>query len=151
MPEPPRPALLGSDTCLGRRTLIFAQRGPRGGARRMWIDTTLPLMLRGEGPGPGARRQLSLDLAHGCPADAFTVPPGWKVDRHEPKPPHEEASVGQVATKVGFRVPQPAWLPAGFEPAGQGWMEGRERRVAHVRWSDGARIISLFADRKSVV
>lgn len=145
MPAAVSPILLGSDTCMGRRTLVYAQRGPRGGARRLWVDTTLPLLLRGEGPGPGARRVLTLDLAHGCPADAFTVPPGWKIAVHEPRMPHEEASVGTLATKVGFRIPQPAWLPPGFEPAGQSWIDGRKRRVAHVRWSDGARMISLFA------
>lgn len=141
----PTPIVLGADTCLGRRTLVFAQRGPRGGARRLWVDTTLPLLLRGEGPGPGARRVLALDLSHGCAADAFTIPPGWKLDVHEPRAPHEEASVAALASKVRFRVPQPSWLPPGFEPAGQSWMDGRKRRVAHVRWSDGARIISLFA------
>lgn len=139
------PLVIGVDSLLGRRTLVLAQRGPRGGARRLWVDTTLPLLLRGEGPGPGARRVLSLDLARGCSPGAFTIPAGWTVDTREPKPPNEETSVAVLSQRVGFRIPMPAWLPAGFEPAGQSWMEGRRKRIAHVRWSDGARLVSLFA------
>ena len=145
----PRPVAIGLDTCLGRATVVYLQQGPRGGARRLWIDTTLPLLLRGEGPGPAARRILSLDLARGCAADAFTIPPGWSVDVHEPKRPHEEPDLATLERRVGFRIPAPTWIPKGFESAGQSWMDGRRRRIAHVRWSDGARHISLFVTKGS--
>ena len=149
-PRMPPPLLIGRDTYLGREALVLAQRGPRGGAHRMWVDTTLPLLLRGEGPGPGARRVLSLDVSRGCSANAFVVPQGWKIDRLQPPPvPREEASVADLAKVVGFRIPQASWLPEGFEPAGQGWIPGRGRRVAHVRWSDGARIVSMFVSKGS--
>lgn len=149
-PRMPPPFLIGRDTCLGREALVLAQRGPRGGAHRMWVDTTLPLLLRGEGPGPGARRILSLDVSRGCAPDVFAVPQGWKVE-HPPAPrtAREEASAVALAQAVGFRIPQATWLPEGFEPAGQGWIPGRGRRVAHVRWSDGARIVSMFVSKGS--
>ena len=149
-PPGPLPVVVGRDVFLGRDALVLAQRGPRGGAHRMWIDTTMPLLLRGEGPGPGARRLLSLDLSRGCPSEAFVVPAGWKIE-HLPAPmrPNEEASLASLANAVGFRLPQPTWLPAGFEPAGQSWMQGRGRRIAHIRWSDGARIVSLFVSSGS--
>lgn len=150
-PPGPPPVLFGTDIVLGHKTLVFSQRGPRGGAHRMWVDTSMPLLLRGEGPGPGARRVLSIDLSHGCPADAFVLPQGWKVEQPPRRPPmpHEEASLASLEQEVGFRLPRPLWLPAGFEPAGQSWMEGRRRRIAHLRWSDGARIVSLFVAKGS--
>lgn len=143
MPMPVRYAL---DTLLGRPAVVYTQRGPFGGAHRMWVDTTIPLLLRGEGPGPGARRLLSLDLSRGCPADAFTVPAGWTRALEPPPPPprHEESSIPAVEKAVGFAIPRPSWVPPGFEPAGQSWFQGRRRPMAHLRWSDGARLISLF-------
>ena len=141
------PVCYGSDTYLGRKAMVYSMRGPRGGAHRMWIDTTIPLLLRGEGPGPGARRILKLDLSHGCPADAFTVPSGWAHEKGGPLPPtpHEETDISAVEKALGFRIPRPTWLPAGFEPAGQSWMEGHHHRISHLRWSDGSRLVSLFA------
>ena len=144
-----KPVAMGTDTCLGRQVVVYLQQGPRGGARRLWIDTTLPLLLRGEGPGPAARRLLSLDLSRGCAADAFTIPPGWDIKVHEPKRPHEEPDIPSLERSIGFRIPVPTWIPGGFEPAGQSWMDGRKRRVAHVRWSDGVRHVSLFATKSS--
>lgn len=145
----PKPLAMGLDTCLGRGAVVYLQKGPRGGARRLWIDTTLPLLLRGEGPGPGGRRLLSLDLSRGCAADAFTLPANWTVDRHEPKRPNDEPNIPSLARSVGFRIPMPSWIPVGFESAGQSWIGDGRRRIAHVRWSDGARHISLFVTKGS--
>ncbi|MCB9497202.1 MAG: hypothetical protein H6686_10005 [Fibrobacteria bacterium] len=141
-----RPALLAHDTLLGRPVSVFTLRGPRGGSQRLWIDTTLPLLLRGEGPGPLARRMLSFDPRGGCPEDAFQVPEGYTTRRdfRHPPPSHEVPSLDSLRTAVGFPLPTPGWLPPGFEPAGQGWIEGRRGRIAHLRWSDGARLVSLF-------
>lgn len=140
------PIRLGSDTVAGRPAVVYAVRGPRGGSHRMWLDTTLPLLLRGEGPGPGARRILSLDLSRGCPQDAFQVPRGWAVEKGPPPPPPPVpvASSEELERAVGFPVVRPSWLPAGFEPAGLGWIDGGRHRVAHLRWSDGSRLVSIF-------
>lgn len=145
-PGMPAPVRLGTDTVAGRAAVVYAVRGPRGGAHRMWLDTTLPLLLRGEGPGPGARRILSLDLSRGCPQDAFQVPRGWTVEKGPPPPPPPVpvASFEELEQAVGFPVPRPGWLPAGFEPAGLGWIGGERHRAAHLRWSDGSRLVSIF-------
>lgn len=140
------PIRIGTDTVAGRPAVVYAVRGPRGGSHRMWLDTTLPLLLRGEGPGPGARRMLSLDLSRGCPQDAFQVPQGWTIEkgRPPPPPPVPVASVEELEREVGFPIVRPSWLPAGFEPAGMGWIGGGKHRVAHLRWSDGSRLVSVF-------
>lgn len=140
------PIRLGQDTVAGRFAVVYAVKGPRGGTHRMWMDTTLPLLLRGEGPGPGARRMLSLDLSRGCAQDAFRIPQGWTQTEGPPPPPPPVpvASLAELETAVGFPVPRPGWLPPGFEPAGLGWIEGGRHRVAHLRWSDGSRLVSVF-------
>lgn len=147
-PGMPRPVAFGLDTLLGRSVVVYAVRGPRGGAMRLWVDTALPLLLRGEGPGPGARNMLLLRPGRGCPESSFSVPNGWTRRQRPPgPPPRDEATVQAVEMAVGFALPKPTWLPPGFEPAGQGWMEGRHRRLAHLRWSDGSRLVSVFASR----
>jgi len=148
-PGMPAPVAFGRDTLLGRTVMVYSLRGPRGGAQRMWIDTSLPLLLRGEGPGPGARRMLQLEPGRTCPTTAFAIPSGWKRNDppHRPPPRQEAPDLASLQNAMGFRPPQPSWLPKGFEAAGQGWMEGRHHRMAHLRWSDGSRLISVFATR----
>lgn len=147
-PGMPRPVVYGHDTLLGRAVMVYTVRGPRGGAMRLWMDTTLPLLLRGEGPGPGARHMLQVQAGRGCPENAFAVPGGWTFQRRPSPPvPHEEPNLKAVEQAMGFSPPLPSWLPPGFEPAGQGWMEGHHRRLAHLRWSDGSRLVSVFASR----
>jgi len=149
--------VVGTTRYLGRPVLVVDIAGPLGHMRRVWVDTTLPVVLKGEPAGPERRhppeRQfLSIRPGVGCAPSSFAIPAGWTV-RREPSPAgpgggrdrrHESTSLAEVVAAVGFEPPPPPWLPAGFAPRNWAWIDTREGRAVQILYSDGARSISLF-------
>lgn len=154
--------IVGTDRFLGRSVLLVEARGPFGHGHRLWIDTSLPAVLKGEPLGkedhPGPERQfLSIRPGTGCPQGSFQLPADWTWREGPPPPPpggpdeprrehrrHEASSLAELSSAVGFDLPSPPWLPAGFQPRNFGWVETREGRAAQVLYTDGTRNVSIF-------
>jgi hypothetical protein len=153
----------GAARYLGRQVLILEVSSPFGPARRFWVDTSLPAVLKGEpigdeGPSPHPRPErqfLSIRAGSGCSPDAFRIPQGWT--RRQGRPPfeegdrhpqggrrHESSSLQELAKAVGFEPPSPPWLPAGFQLRSLAWVETRDGRAAQLLYSDGRRNVSVF-------
>lgn len=163
MPPPPpqdgNVKVVGRAKVLGRTVVVMDVAGPGGRERRVWVDTSLPAVLKGEpvrkGDHPGPERQfLSIRPGVGCAPNAFRVPAGWTVRKGGGPPEggeerghgrrHEAASLAEVVAAVGFEPPPPPWLPDGFRPWNWAWVETREGKAAQIFYSDGTRNISVF-------
>ena len=162
-PTPPdaRIDIVRGEKILGRQVAVVEIRGPRGGGRRLWVDTTIPLVLRSEHlrseAGPPDRQILSLQIGTPCPAGSFAIPAGWTSKPGHPPPPngpdgrpdprhrrHAVASAVALAEAVGFTPPPPPWLPAGFAARNWAWVDTREGKAAQIFYDDGAKSLSIF-------
>jgi len=150
--------LVGREKYLGRPVLVFDATGPFGRGHRVWVDTSLPAVLKDEPTGPSGppipeRQFLSIRSGTGCAPDAFRIPEGWVV-RESDGPPegggrghgrrHEAASLAELVAAVGFQPPPPPWLPEGFQPRSWAWVETREGKAAQIFYANGARSVSVF-------
>lgn len=154
-------AIVRTESFLGRQVVVAEIRDPRGRGRRLWVDTTLPLVLRSEPLGRerrGPDRQF-LDLRPGvpCPAGSFKIPTGWTLRQGPPPPPkgpdgripperrrHAVATPEELAAVVGFAPPAPPWLPSGFVARNWAWVESRHGKAAQILYGDGDRSVSIF-------
>jgi hypothetical protein len=159
-PLPPRGGdakVVGTSRYLGRSVLEVELMGPLGRGRRVWVDTSLPVVLKGEPIGPGhlhlpERQFLSIRPGVGCAPSAFSIPAGWTVRQESSRADsgggrgrrHEASSLAEVVAAVGFEPPPPPWLPAGFAPRNWAWVDTREGPAAQILYSDGTRNLSLF-------
>ena len=154
-------SIVGSETLLGRPVVVAEIRGPRGRGRRIWADSTIPLVLRTEpldSTRRGPERQfLSLRPGTPCAPGSFAIPAGWTVRKGPPPPkkgpdgriPAERrrnavASPDELAAAVGFVPPQPRWLPTGFVARNWAWVESRQGKAAQILYGDGTRSVSIF-------
>lgn len=160
--------ITGTDRYLGRSVLVMEIKGPMGHGRRLWVDTSLPAILKGEPLGKEGRRGperqfLSIRPGVGCAPGSFQLPSGWTLRKGPPPPPpdgpggpggdgdqhrrhprHEVANLAQLAAAVGFDPPPPPWLPAGFAPRSYGWVDTREGPAAQILYSNGKQNLSVF-------
>ena len=163
MPPPPPDAnvkIVGQAKILGRPVLVLEITGPGGHQNRVWLDTSLPVVLKGEPIGNGdhhgpEREFLSIRPAGRCSGDAFRIPAGWTSrqgggppgegggERHQGRR-HEAASLAEVVAQVGFEPPQPPWMPVGFQPKSWAWVETREGKAAQIFYANGPKNISIF-------
>lgn len=168
-PTPPdsRFEIVRQETFLGRPVLVAEVQAPHGHGRRLWIDTTLPLVLKSEpiqrdpeeGFGPPERQILSIQVGVPCPPSDFRIPQGWTINHgRPPRPPrpdgrpdrrqrrHEVQSPQALAAAVGFTPPPPPWLPAGFTPRSWAWLETRQGKAAQILFGDeaGTGTVSVF-------
>ncbi len=150
-----------TETLLGRQVVVAEIRDPRGRGRRLWVDTTLPLVLRSE-PLDRERRgpdRQFLDLRPGvpCPPGSFKIPVGWTSRQGPPPPPkgpdgriapehrrHAVATPDELASVVGFTPPAPPWLPSGFVARNWAWVESRHGKAAQILYGDGDQSVSIF-------
>ena len=161
MPPPPDGGvkIVGQAKVLGRSVVVIELTGPGGHERRVWVDTSLPVVLKGEPVGKsdhhGPERQfLSIRDGAGCAQNAFQIPAGWTVRQGNASPEggeerrhglrHEAASLAEVVAEVGFEPPSPPWLPVGFQPKNWAWVETREGKAAQIFYSNGTKNISIF-------
>jgi len=166
-PAPPdsKFEIVRTEQYLGRTVVVAEIQGHHGRGRRLWIDTTLPLVLKAEplqkdpegGSEPPERQFLSLQVGVPCPASDFQIPQGWTINHgHPPRPPHldgrpdrrerrhEVESSQALAAAVGFEPPSPPWLPAGFTARSWAWIETRHGKAAQILFGDGAGAVSVF-------
>jgi len=162
-PNPPdaKIEILRTESLLGRQVQVVEIHGPMGHGRRIWVDTTLPLVLRSEplqAEHRGPERQfLSLRPGIPCPAGSFRIPAGWAVKQGPPPPPkgsdgrpdpwhrrHEVGSSEELSKAVGFLPPPPPWLPEGFSARSWAWVETRQGKAAQILFGDGSRSVSIF-------
>lgn len=164
-PRDARFEIVRTENLLGRPVVVAELQGSRGRGRRLWIDTTLPLVLRTEplrkgpdGNGPPPERQfLSIQVGVPCPASDFQIPQGWTVKRGHPPPPpgrggrtgfgqrrHPVESLPALIAAVGFTPPSPPWLPGGFAPRNWAWVETRQGKAAQILYVDGTKKVSIF-------
>jgi hypothetical protein len=157
--------IVRTEQFLGRSVVVADIQGPHGHGRRLWIDTTLPLVMKSEplqkdpeGRGEPLERQfLSLQVGIPCPASDFQIPQGWTINHgHPPRPPHPEGrpdrthrrheveSPRALAAAVGFEPPAPPWLPAGFTARSWAWIETRQGKAAQILFGDGTGTVSVF-------
>jgi len=162
---PPPPdggiSIVRTEKFMGRTVAVVELQGPRGKGRRLWIDTTVPLVLRGErlssDRGGPERQFLSLQVGVPCAANSFQIPAGWKVNHGAPPPPtgpdgrtnvkhrrHSVANAKELVDAVGFTPPSPPWLPAGLAARSWAWVETREAKAAQILYDDGTRSVSIF-------
>lgn len=153
--------IVRTETFLGRQVVVAEIRDPRGRGRRLWVDTTLPLVLRSE-PLDRERRgpdRQFLDLRPGvpCPPGSFKIPVGWTSRQGPPPPPkgpdgriapehrrHAVATPDELASVVGFTPPAPPWLPSGFVARNWAWVESRHGKTAQILYGDGGQSVSIF-------
>jgi hypothetical protein len=161
-PPPPRDGtvkIVGEAKVLGRQVVVMELTGPGGNERRVWVDTSLPAVLKGEPVGKGEphgpeRQFLSIRSGVGCPPNSFKIPSGWTVRQGGGAPDgpeershgrrHEAATLADVVAAVGFEPPPPPWLPEGFKPRNWAWVDTREGKAAQILYSNGSRNISIF-------
>jgi len=162
---PPPPdggfSIVRSEKFLGRTVSVVELQGPRGRGRRLWVDTLLPLVLKGEHltpePGGPERQFLSLQAGAPCGAGSFQIPSGWSRKRGQPPPPpgpdgrpdaqhrrHSVSSAKELVEAVGFAPPSPPWLPTGFAARSWAWVETREGKAAQILYDNGAKSVSIF-------
>jgi hypothetical protein len=165
MPPGSRFAIVRTEKLLGRNVVVAELQGPRGRGRRLWIDTTLPLVLRTEPlrkgqegiPPPPEREFLSLQVGVPGPPSDFQIPQGWTVKRGHPPPPprpdgrpplgkrrHQVESPAALAAIVGFSPPPPPWLPEGFAPRSWAWVDTRQGKAAQILYANGTQKVSVF-------
>ena len=164
--------IIGADRYLGRNVLTMEVKGPFGHGRKLWVDTSLPAILKGEPLGKEGRRGperqfLSIRPGVGCPPGSFQLAAGWTLRKGPPPPPpggpvgpggpggeadgqrrhhprHEVANLAELTAAVGFEPPPPPWLPAGFAPRSYGWIDSREGMAAQILYSNGKQNLSVF-------
>lgn len=144
-------SLLGVEEVIGRQTAVLSMT-PRGGrgARRLWIDRLTGVALRTEEIDPDegvVARTAFTRISYGLnfPGAMFRprIPAGARVlTPTELSGPLVALPV--LERTVGFRVQAPQTLPGGFVLAGGEPVHGGPVVAAHVRYTDGARQLSLF-------
>jgi hypothetical protein len=166
-PTPPgsRFEIVRTEKLLGRPVVVAEIQDPHGRGRRLWIDTTLPLVMKSEpmqkdpdgGGEPPERQFLSLQAGVPCPASDFQIPQGWAINHGRPPSPprpdgkpdrkqrrHEVASPQALAAAVGFAPPSPPWLPPKFKARSWAWIETRQGKAAQILYGDGTQTVSVF-------
>jgi outer membrane lipoprotein-sorting protein len=143
--------LLGVEEVIGRQTAVLSLTPRVGrGSRRLWIDRLTGVALRTEEIDPDdgvVARTAFTRISYGLnfPAAMFRprIPAGAKVFS-----PTESAgplmALPALERMVGFKVGVPATLPDAFKLIGGEPVHGGPVAAAHVRYTDGARFLSLF-------
>jgi hypothetical protein len=162
-PSPPDGgcSIVRTEKLLGRTVSVVELQDPRGRGRRLWVDTTIPLVLRSEhlAPAPGGpeRQFLSIQVGGGCPPGSFQIPAGWAIKQGPPPAPrgpdgrvdakhrrHPVSTLKELIDSVGFTPPPPPWLPPGFAARNWAWVETREGKAAQVLYDNGDKNLSIF-------
>lgn len=122
-------------------------RGCRLPSQRLWIDQKTGVVLRTEqyrsdGSLVSLSVYTSFEPVKSLPDELFRikVPEGVRVATDfEPSAPLKDLS---AASGIAIRLP--AELPSGFVYAGATIAEEKDGRIAHLRFTDGLGVISLF-------
>lgn len=165
--------VIGPDTAAGRPVMVAELALPGGRGRRLWVDTVLSTVLRGQrlgraGGGP-ERRFLTLRVGEGCPGEAFAVPAGYKIVRRDEAPwsrhgrfrgerAGDDDGAAQAERRrvpgrarlrqaLGFLPPQPRWLPSGWVYQEWALVELPEGPAAQLVVRGPGASVSLFAHR----
>lgn len=143
--------LLGVEEVIGRQTAVLGAQPREGrGERRLWIDRTTGIALRTEERDPTdglvattyfTRISFGLNVPGALfqpriPAGANVVSP---VEPSRPLVP-----VSALEGTVGFRLRVPERVPGGYTLQGGEPVVGGPVTAAHLRYSDGARVLALF-------
>ncbi|MDQ7857950.1 MAG: sigma-E factor regulatory protein RseB domain-containing protein [Armatimonadota bacterium] len=142
---------LGTEEVIGRPTAVISL-WPRAGGRerRLWIDRTTGVALRVEERDPADGLVLTAYFTR--ISFGLNLPPAL----FQPRPPAGARIVTQAEVTgpvlplavlergVGFPVRVPQTLPGGFALLGGVPVRDGPVLAAHVQYSDGARVISLF-------
>lgn len=143
--------LLGVEEVIGRQTAVVSAQPREGrGERRLWIDRTTGIALRTEERDPAdglvattyfTRISFGLNVPAALfqpriPAGAHVISP---VEPSRPLVP-----ISALEGTVGFRLQVPERIPSGFTLQGGEPVVGGPVTAAHLRYSDGARVLALF-------
>jgi outer membrane lipoprotein-sorting protein len=146
-----RISLLGVEEVIGRQAAVLSLTPRAGrGARRLWIDRLTGVALRTEEIDPDdgvVARSAFTRISYGLnfPDAMFRprIPAGARV-----LTPTETAgplvALPALERVVGFKVEAPHTLAGGFVLAGGEPVHGGPVAAAHLRYTDGARPLSLF-------
>lgn len=143
---------LGTEEVIGRPTGVISL-WPRAGGRerRLWIDRTTGVALRVEERDPADGLVLAAYFTR--ISFGLNLPPAL----FQPRPPAGARVVAQAGATgpllplavlergVGFPVRVPQTLPGGFALLGGTPVHDGPVFAAHLQYSDGARVVSLFA------
>ncbi len=143
--------LLGVEEVIGRQTAVLSAQPREGrGERRLWIDRTTGIALRTEERDPtdglvATTYFTRISFGLNVPAALFQprIPAGAPVVSPA-EPARPLAPVSTLEGTVGFRLQVPERIPGGFTLQGGEPVVGGPVVAAHLRYSDGARVLALF-------
>ncbi len=143
--------LLGMEEVIGRQTVVLSAQPREGrGERRLWIDRTTGIALRSEDRDPtdglvATTYFTRISFGLNVPAALFQprIPAGARVISPV-EPSRQLTTVSALEGAVGFRIAVPETLPGGFILQGGEPLAGGPVVAAHLRYSDGARVLALF-------
>ena len=134
------------ETVAGRATRRIDLTGPKT-SRSLWLDSATGLLLRSR------TRQPTGQMAETAFTQLQLGPPTVAVSYDPPSGAHRQAaetlSRAQIEAKLGFRLVQPRWLPAGYRPAGTFLFRCPccAMLAGQLTFSDGLSSFSLFQGR----
>ncbi|HID57205.1 TPA: hypothetical protein EYP37_11795 [Candidatus Poribacteria bacterium] len=137
----------------GRKTYLLQiiPKYKRRPSRKIWADAAKGLPLRVENyNSEGELRFLLVYTEISFPSEiddrAFAPPKeGFKgEDRFKGPLSRGELSLRELKRQASFPILIPGYLPEGFEFQSAGLIRYRRREIAHLRYTDGLVILSLF-------
>ena len=141
---------------VGRRTYLLEITPRHKGrpSRRIWVDVEKGLPLRMENyNSEGELRFLVVYTEISFPSEIeekLFVPPKRGVrDEGRFRGPYSggELSLKELRQRISFPILIPKYLPDGFEFQSAGLIRYRRREIAHLRYTDGLVLLSLFETR----
>jgi len=137
----------------GRKTYLLEIKPKHKGrpSRRIWVDAEKGLPLRVENyNSEGELRFLVVYTEISFPSkmeDKLFVPPKEGVEGERKfRGPYGggELNLEELRRKISFRILIPKFLPDGFEFQSAGLIRYQRREIAHLRYTDGLVLLSLF-------
>ncbi|MCS7223371.1 MAG: hypothetical protein NZ959_02240 [Armatimonadetes bacterium] len=117
--------------------------------RKIHFHAPFRVPLRIERFSPDGKLEMSVSLKdprfdEPLPAGIFdvTVPEGWQVEKKEA--PAFPVDLKEAEARLGFVPLVPSWLPPGYAFDALFVGKGRHRQVAHLLYTDGITVISVF-------
>jgi negative regulator of sigma E activity len=117
--------------------------------RRLWIHppTRLPLRMERYDPDGALRVRIAfteVQIDRPLPLLIFdtTLPQGWQLT--EVSAQRQPINVAEAMRVLGFALLLPTWVPPGYVLDGVFALQDRQWKVAHIVYTDGISVISLF-------
>lgn len=117
--------------------------------RKIWIHppTRLPLQVeRFSSEGELKIRVAFTEVKINEPLPVFIfephIPPGWRIQTISLQ--RQQVDVGRAEEILGFEPILPTWLPQGYVLEGIFALGGRGWKLAHIVYTDGITVISVF-------